>query len=83
VTTARNQYIRHGRNELHTIFERHFADFCDRYDGPYSARYGRYRLERIQQIGERFATCGDYLQAGTRLIKVGRSPPGFDPGRLS
>ncbi len=56
-----------GRNELHTIFDRHFPDFCEQYDEKYAAKYGMFRLERIQQIGERFATCGDYLQGITRV----------------
>lgn len=66
-TTARNQYVPRCRNELHTIFERHFADFCEHYDEKYAATYGRYRLERIQQLGERFSTCGDYLQGVARI----------------
>ena len=66
-TTVRNQYVPRGRNELHTIFERHFGDFCAQYDEKYAATYGRYRLERIQQIGERFCTCGDYLQGVARI----------------
>jgi hypothetical protein len=66
-TTARNQYVPRCRNELHTIFECHFADFCEQYDEKYAATYGRYRLERIQQMGERFCTCGDYLQGVARI----------------
>jgi hypothetical protein len=66
-TTARNQYVPRGRSELHTIFERHFSDFCEHYDEKYAATYGRYRLERIQQLGERFSTCGDYLQGVARI----------------
>jgi len=66
-TTARNRYVPRGRNELHTIFERHFGDFCAQYDEKYAATYGRYRLERIQQIGERFCTCGDYLHGVARI----------------
>ena len=64
---ATDQYVPSGRNDLHTIFQRPIADFCDRYDGQYAATYGRYRLERIQQIGERFCTCGDYLQGVARI----------------
>ncbi len=56
-----------GRNELHTIFERHFAEFCEQYDAKYAATYGMYRLERIQQIRERSCTCGDYLQGVARI----------------
>ena len=55
-TAAAKQYVPRSRNELHTIFEHHFTDFCDQYDEKYSASYGMYRLERIQQIGERFVT---------------------------
>lgn len=66
-TTVTNQYVPRGRNELHTIFERHFGDFCTQYDEKYAATYGRYRLERIQQIGERFCNCGDYLQGVARI----------------
>jgi hypothetical protein len=40
-TMARNQYVPRGRNELHTIFERHFGDFCTRYDEKYAVTYGR------------------------------------------
>jgi hypothetical protein len=66
-TRAANRYVPHGRNELHTIFARHFADFCNLYDEKYAATYSRYRLERIQQLGERFCTCGDYLEGVARI----------------
>jgi hypothetical protein len=66
-TTGRNQYVPRGRNELHTIFERHFEDFCEHYDEQYAATYGMYRLERIQHLGKRFCTCGDYLQGVARI----------------
>lgn len=66
-TVAANRYAPRGRNELHTIFERHFAEFCEQYDEKYAGTYGMYRLERIQQIGERFSTCGDYLQGVARI----------------
>jgi hypothetical protein len=60
-TSERNQYVPCSPNELHAIFERHFGDFYRNYDEKSAATYGRYRLERIQQLGERFSTCGDYL----------------------
>ncbi|HKK47827.1 MAG TPA: hypothetical protein VJ932_01940 [Alkalispirochaeta sp.] len=66
-TTARNQYVPRGRNELHTIFKRHFADYCEQYDEKYAATCGRYRRERIQQIGKWFCICGDYLQGVARI----------------
>ena len=66
-TIAPKRYIPRGPNELHTIFGRHFADFCEQYDENYAPTYGMYRLERIQRIGERFSTCGDYLQSVARI----------------
>ena len=66
-TIAAERYIPRGRNELHTIFERHLAEFCEQYDEKYAATYGMYRIERIQTIGERFSTCGDYLQGVARI----------------
>ena len=41
--------------------------FCEHHDEKYAAIYGRYRLERIRQIGERFSLCGDYLQGVARI----------------
>jgi hypothetical protein len=32
-----------------------------------AATYGRYRSERIRQIGEQFTACGDYLQGVARI----------------
>ena len=65
--TAQKRYVPRGHNDLHTIFERHFADFCEHYDEKYAATYGKYRLERIQQIGHRFCICGDDLQGVARI----------------
>ena len=62
-----HRYIARGRNQLHTIFERHFDDFCDLYDEKYASRYGMFRLERICQVGERFLTCGDYRLGVARI----------------
>ncbi len=66
-TASKAKYIPRGRNQLHTIFEKHFEDFCDRYEERYAKKYGRFRLERIQEVGERFCTCGDYLQGIARI----------------
>ena len=66
-----------GRNELHTIFDHHFPDFCEQYDEKYASKYGMFRLERIQQIGERFSTCGDYLQ-GIARVRCTNPECGYD-----
>ncbi len=64
---AAKKYVSRGRNELHRIFERHFVDFCNLYDKRYAETYGMFRLEKIQRLGERFATCGDYLKGIARI----------------
>jgi hypothetical protein len=44
-TTATNRYVPRGRNELRTIFEHHFANFCEHFVEKYAATYGVYRLD--------------------------------------
>ena len=46
---------------LHTIFEKHFKDFCDLYEEQYADRYGKFHLARIMDVTEHFLACGDYL----------------------
>jgi hypothetical protein len=62
-----SKYIPRGRNQFHTIFEQHFAEFCDQFDERYAKPYGLFRLERIQSVGEKFCICGDYLQGIARI----------------
>ena len=52
----RRFFVPRCRNELHTIFDHHFPNFCEQYDEKYASKYGMFRLERIQQIGEKFST---------------------------
>jgi hypothetical protein len=66
-TAAKARYIPRGRNQLHTIFERHFEEFCDVYDERYAAKYGMFRLDHIRDICERFLTCGDYRLGVARI----------------
>ena len=65
--STRARYIPRGRNQLHTIFDRHLDEFCDVYDEKYAAKYGMFRLERIRDIGERFLTCRDYRLGLARI----------------
>ena len=66
-TSAKARYIPRGRNQLHTILERHLDGFCDVYDERFAAKYGMFRLERIRDIGKRFQTCGDYRRGVARI----------------
>jgi hypothetical protein len=50
-----------------TVFERHFTDFCSRYEDEYADTFGKFRLKRIQALGEHFLTCGDYRQGIARI----------------
>ena len=52
---------------MHTIFERHFGDFCDQYDERFGQKYGRFRLRRIESVAGRFGTCGDYRHGVARI----------------
>ena len=72
---------RRGRNQLHTIFERHFDEFCDVYDERFATTYGLFRRDRIRDIGKRFLTCGDY-RLGVARIRCTNSSCGHDSFRL-
>ena len=61
------EYVPRGRNVLHTIFEKHFKDFCDLYEEQYADRYGKFHLARIMDVTEHFLTCGDYLNGVARI----------------
>ena len=54
-TMATNRYVPPGRNELQTLFERHFADFCDLHDAKYAAGSNPYigsqgAVERVAEL---------------------------------
>jgi hypothetical protein len=65
--SPKSDYIPRGKNQLNGIFERHFSRFCEQYDERYAQTYGLFRLDRIQSVGEKFCTCGDYLQGIVRI----------------
>jgi len=50
VSLTKRRYISRGRNQLHTIFQRHFGEFCEVYDEKYAASYGMSRLDSLQEI---------------------------------
>ena len=66
-TAGHKRYIARGKNQLHTIFENHFSEFCDQYDERFAQKYGRFRLRRIESVAERFGTCGDYRHGVARI----------------
>ena len=44
------------------ILHDHFPAFAQSYDSLYAQDYGKFRLERISYVEERFETCGDYTK---------------------
>ena len=66
-TDQRETFVQSGRNVLHTIVMNHFQEFSACYDDRYAVKYGRFRLERIAEVGEHFASCGDYSLGFARI----------------
>jgi hypothetical protein len=52
-TSTKTRYIRRGRNQLHTIFDRHLEEFCDVYDEKYATKYGMFRPRLIRLLVEK------------------------------
>ena len=75
--SPKSDYLLRGKNQLHEIFERHFSEFCDVYEDRYAKKYGMFRLDRIQTVGEKFCTCGNYLQ-GIARIRCTNPECGYD-----
>lgn len=65
--SQKDTYVPRAENQLQAIFERHFDEFCAQYEERFAKKYGMYRLERLQDVGTRFRTCGDYLQGIARI----------------
>ena len=52
-----------GANILRRIFHDHFPAFVQSYDSHDAQGYGKFRLERISRVAERFESCSDYTPA--------------------
>ncbi len=70
VPVTAGRYVPRGRNGLHTIFDSHFQDFCEQYDEKYAVKYGKFRLERIQQTGDQIIAQLDKLDPIARAQVV-------------
>ena len=53
-------YQPRGINALQLLFKKHFQSFADQYEAKYAITYGRFRIERITEVVEKFILCGDY-----------------------
>ena len=52
-------YQPRGINALQLLFEKHFQSFADQYEAKYAIVYGRFRIQRITEVVERFVLCAD------------------------
>jgi len=66
-TTSPCTYRQRGASTLQSLFQRHFAEFCARYEADYARRLGRIRLERIRRVVQRFLDCGNYTRGVARI----------------
>ena len=66
-TESSGGYVPRAQNLLQHLFVEHFPTFVDSYDERYAEQYGKFRLQRIEEVAERFITCGDYSHGIARI----------------
>jgi len=55
-------YVPRGANILRLIFHDHFPAFVQSYDSLYAKDFGKFRLQRISHVVDKFENCGDYTK---------------------
>jgi len=70
-TAHSTTYVPRAANILRLIFHDHFHTFADAYDSLYAQDYGKFRLQRISRVVDRFAICGDYTKGIVRIRSHG------------
>jgi len=60
-------YQPRGINILQLLFKEHFQSFANQYEAKHAIIYGRFRIERITEVVEKFILCGDYTQGIARI----------------
>ena len=53
-------YRPRGINVLQRLFKEHFRKLADQYEAKHAIIYGRFRIERITEVVEKFILCGDH-----------------------
>ena len=66
-TTHSTTYIPRGANILRHIFHDHFPAFAQSYDSLYAKDFGKFRLQRISHVVDKFESCGDYTNGIARI----------------
>ena len=76
-STAIHYITRGWKDFIPSFFERHFNHFCNQHEELYPKEYGMFRLDRIQEIEERFCTWGDFME-GVARIRCTNPECGYD-----
>ena len=66
-TVKKAVYQQRGIGALQILFKKHLQKFADQYENKYATIYGRFRIERITEMVEKFVHCGDYSQGVARI----------------
>ena len=66
-TAHHSTYIPRGANILRLIFHDHFPAFLQSYDSLYAQDYGKFCLQRISHVVDKFENCGDYAKGIARI----------------
>jgi hypothetical protein len=64
---AKRVYRPRGINDLQILFKKHFQRIAEQYESKYAVIYGRFRIERITEVVEKFIVCGDYSRGIARI----------------
>jgi hypothetical protein len=64
---AKSVYHPRGINVLQLLFKKEFQSFADQYDDKHAIIYGRFRIQRITEVVEKFVLCGGYSQGIARI----------------
>ena len=60
-------YRQRGISGVQHLFKKHFQRFSEQYEEKYAMAYGRFRIERITEVVEKFILCVDYSQGIARI----------------
>ena len=79
-TTHPTSHVSRGANILRLIFHDPFPAFVQSYDSLYDKDHGKFRLEPISHVTERFESCGDCTASVPPVCRIlGRTTPPHPP----
>ncbi len=60
-------YQTRGINAVQLLIKKYFQSIADQYEDKHALIYGRFRIERITEVVDKFIRCGDYSQGVARI----------------